>query len=97
MNWRTPWPWLALVGLAVIVAERLHRRELEQQAWALREEQWRNRKEYAASTVPCSIAFARGGVLRVEAYDELFRQHGTTPELAGGIKSLEGVVDVRLN
>lgn len=92
MNWRRPWPWLALVGLvgAAIVAERLHRHELQRQADSLRAEQWRAKKDYAAATVACSLSFARGGVLRVEAYDEVFRRHGMQPELAGGQDDSEG-------
>lgn len=92
MNRGKPWAWIALFfGLGGAgLAWYLHTRELELQEWRLREAQWRERKQYDAQTVPCSLRFARGGVLRVTAYDESFRWQGLLPELAHGSDDSEG-------
>lgn len=92
MSWRRPWPWLllAIAVAAIVIASYLHRRELEAQAWRLREAQWREQKGYDARTAPCSLRFARGGVLRISAYDASFRWQGLLPELAHGIDDSEG-------
>lgn len=91
MNWRRPWPWLLMLATALAaIGFYLHRRELQWQEWRMREAQWRARKDYSAQTMPCTLRFARGGVMRVEAYDESFRWAGHLPELAHGSDDSEG-------
>ena len=85
-----------LIALATILALSaagigvyLHQEQEAARMYAHYEE-LRNRRDYRAETVACSIRFPSGNVSRVTAYDESFRWRGHPAELADSSDDSEG-------